>query len=450
MLRLFVQKASLAVRNDTCGVSLVSRLSSLVSFTSLVLLAACSDFMSPVKDTPTPTEYQYNYWLLEKTYLFEDELAKLDPDGDSVQTLYRALDDPYTRYVPPSNSKEASKQLNSSIVLGDIGLEYMYNPEAEHVLFVYRVYPKSPAAKAGVPRNGNIISINGHEIKTLDDLSVFDSVMAFSEKISLKIADDSTTRTYKMKKADVYAPTVFIDTIGEIIYIQIREFKPETVDRDSGSLGELRDYLDSTRDEKGVRILDLRNNPGGHVSQCVGMADLFVKKGTLSTRNWRAFTADGKAVHRSDSQEARKGDAGENGKFLILVNENSASCAEIFTAAVTELAPIPVVGHTTFGKGIGQTTWSTIEGGLAIITNLEFRTPTNGSYNKTGIKPDYPCDESESIYECVENAAATEFGKKKRKAVNAPQMKIIPKKRTGGGAYIKSEEHPDSLLQKEL
>jgi len=450
MLRLFVQKASLAVRNDTCGVSLVSRLSSLVSFTSLVLLAACSDFMSPVKDTPTPTEYQYNYWLLEKTYLFEDELAKLDPDGDSVQTLYRALDDPYTRYVPPSNSKETSKQLNSSIVLGDIGLEYMYNPEAEHVLFVYRVYPKSPAAKAGVPRNGNIISINGHEIKTLDDLSVFDSVMAFSEKISLKIADDSTTRTYKMKKADVYAPTVFIDTIGEIIYIQIREFKPETVDRDSGSLGELRDYLDSTRDEKGVRILDLRNNPGGHVSQCVGMADLFVKKGTLSTRNWRAFTADGKAVHRSDSQEARKGDAGENGKFLILVNENSASCAEIFTAAVTELAPIPVVGHTTFGKGIGQTTWSTIEGGLAIITNLEFRTPTNGSYNKTGIKPDYPCDESESIYECVENAAATEFGKKKRKAVNAPQMKIIPKKRTGGGAYIKSEEHPDSLLQKEL
>ena len=450
MLRLFVQKASLAVRNDTCGVSLVSRLSSLVSFTSLVLLAACSDFMSPVKDTPTPTEYQYNYWLLEKTYLFEDELAKLDPDGDSVQTLYRALDDPYTRYVPPSNSKEASKQLNSSIVLGDIGLEYMYNPEAEHVLFVYRVYPKSPAAKAGVPRNGNIISINGHEIKTLDDLSVFDSVMAFSEKISLKIADDSTTRTYKMKKADVYAPTVFIDTIGEIIYIQIREFKPETVDRDSGSLGELRDYLDSTRDEKGVRILDLRNNPGGHVSQCVGMADLFVKKGTLSTRNWRAFTADGKAVHRSDSQEARKGDAGENGKFLILVNENSASCAEIFTAAVTELAPIPVVGHTTFGKGIGQTTWSTIEGGLAIITNLEFRTPTNGSYNKTGIKPDYPCDESESIYECVENAAATEFGKKKRKAVNAPQMKIIPKKRTGGGAYIKSEEHPDTLLQKEL
>lgn len=405
----------------------------------LVLLAACSDFMSPVKDTPEPTEYQYNYWLLEKTYLYEDELTKLDPDGDSVQALYKVLDDPYTRYVPPSKSEQASKQLNSSVIEGDIGLEYMYDLDAEHILFVYRVYPKSPAAKAGVPRYGNIISINGHEIKTLEDMAVFDSIMAFSKKISLKIADDSTTKVYKMKKEDVYAPTVFLDTVGEITYIQIREFKPETVDRDSGSLGELRDYLDSTRGEKGVRILDLRNNPGGHVSQCVGMADLFVKKGTLSTRNWRAFDPEGYAKRHTASNEAKPGDAGEDGKFLILVNGNSASCAEIFTAAVTELAPIPVVGHTTFGKGIGQTTWSTKAGGLAIITNLEFLTPKNGSYNQTGIVPDYPCDDSESIYECVENAAAAEFGKKKRKALNVPHMKILPKKSISGGAYIESE-----------
>ena len=439
MLRLFVQKASLAVRNDTCGVSLVSRLSSLVSFTSLVLLAACSDFMSPVKETPEPTEYTYNYWLLEKTYLYEDELDKLDPDGDSVQTLYRALDDPYTRYVPPSKSKQAEKQMTSSIIEGDIGLEYMYDPEAEHILFVYRVYPKSPAAKAGVPRYGNIISINGHEIKTIDDMAAYDSIMAYSKKITLKIADDSTTRKYKMEKADIFAPTVFVDTIGEITYIQIREFKPITIDKDSGSLGELKEYLNDTRGEKGVRVLDLRNNPGGHVTQCVGMADLFVKQGTLSTRHWRAFNAEGNAVHHSDSREAKPGDAGEGGKFLILVNRNSASCAEIFTAAVTELAPIPVVGETTFGKGIGQTTWKTMEGGLAIITNLEFITPKNGSYHKTGIVPDYPCDEFESIYDCVEDAAKSEFGRKKSTKGRYPGI-IIPRGTTAIGAYIESEE----------
>ena len=423
--------------------TLVSRLSSFVfRLSSLVLLAACSDFMSPVKETPEPTEYQYNYWLLEKTYLYEDELDKLDPDGDSVQALYRVLDDPYTRYVPPSKSKQSDRQMTTSVVEGDIGLEYMYDPEAEHILFVYRVYPKSPAAKAGVPRYGNIISINGHEIKTQDDIAVYDSIISFTQEISLKIKHDNTTRTYKMIKADIYAPTIFVDTIGELVYIQIKDFKPETVDRDSGSYGELRDYLDSTRNEKGVRVLDLRNNPGGYVSQCVSMADLFVKKGMLSKRKWKVFDANGNAVHRSDIRDAKPGDSGEDGKFLLLVNQNSASCAEIFTAAVTELAPIPVVGYTTFGKGIGQTTWATKAGGRAIITNLEFITPKNGSYHKTGIAPDYPCNEFESIYDCVEDAAKAEFGRKKSSKGWYPGI-IIPRASNAIGAYIESKEEPD-------
>lgn len=443
MLWPFVQIASPGSR-ASLGVRL-----SLVFLSSFVFLTACSDFMSPVKETPEPTEYSYNYWLLQRTYLFEDELPKLENAGDSVKDLYKALDDPYTRYVPPSNSEQAVQQLNTSIIEGDIGLEYMFAPEEEHVLFIYQVYPKSPAAKAGVPRYGNIISINGHEIKTMEDMNVYDSVLVHSEKVSLKIRLDSTTKTYKMKKENVYAPTVFVDTIGGITYIQIREFKPETVDQDSGSLGELRDYLDSTRNEKGVRVLDLRNNPGGHVNQCVDMADLFVEKGTLSSRHWRAFDPNGKPVHRRDSHEAKKGDAGEKGKFLILVNENSASCAEIFTAAVTELAPIPVVGHTTFGKGIGQTTWHTKAGGLAIITNLEFITPKKNSYNKTGIKPDYPCNDYESIYECVEDAAKAEFGHKKSNKSKFSGI-ILPRVSTTGGAYIESEDNPEEHVQDEF
>ena len=414
---------------------------------SLVLLAACSDFMSPVKETPAPTEYQYNYWLLQRTYLFEDELDKLDPDGDSVQTLYKALDDPYTRYVPPSKSEVAVQQMNTSIVEGDLGIEYMYQPDAEHVMFIYRVYPKSPAAKAGVPRYGNIISINGNEIKTMEDVDIFDSTLTHSKKITLKIAIDSSTHTYKMEKETIYAPTVFVDTIDGMEYIQITEFKPTTLDQQDGTLGELRSHLDSTRNVKDVRVLDLRNNPGGHVSQCVGMADLFVKSGTLSTRRWRAFNGEGHATHHTEKRIAKKGDAGENGKYMILANQYSASCAEIFTAAVRELAPIPVVGYTTFGKGIGQTTWYTKDGGLAIITNLEFLTPKNNSYNKTGIEPDYPCDDFESIYDCVDDAAKKEFGKKKsEKKSILPRMEIIRKSPSTGGALAEPEEDNSYFL----
>jgi len=83
--------------------------------------------------------------------------------------------------------------------------------------------------------------------------------------------------------------------------------------------------------------------------------------------------------------------------FAILVNERSASCAEIFTIAVQEGAGIPVVGTTTFGKGIGQSTWKTKEQGVAIITNLEFLSPLGNSYNQEGITPDTPCDSGATL-----------------------------------------------------
>lgn len=396
--------------------------------------------MSPVKSTPTPNEYEFNYWLLNHTYLFEEELAYLDPDGDSVQTLYSTLSDPYTRYVPPSKSDVTVQHMNTSIVEGDVGIEYIYDLNDPHMRMVSRVYPESPAAKAGVPRHGHIISINGHEVTGIDDIEVYDSIMDHTKDITLRIAYNSDTSDYQMEKATIYAPTIFIDTLYGMTYVQIREFKLNTYDKENGTFGELKTYLDSTRNEKGVRILDLRNNPGGHVNQCIGMADLFVKEGTLSTRHWRTFTADGGTEHYRSSTEAKPGDSGEDGKFMILVNGNSASCAEIFTAAVTELAPIPVVGQTTFGKGIGQTTFSTKDNGLAIITNLEFLTPRGNSYHKKGIVPDYPCEITASIYECVANAAEKEFGEKKP-ARTAAQFDFfsLPKAQSFGGAYLKSE-----------
>lgn len=403
------------------------------------LMCGCSDFMSPVESTPTPNEYEFNYWLLNHTYLFEEELANLDPNGDSVQTLYRTLSDPYTRYVPPSKSEAATQSMNTSIVEGDIGLEYAYDINNEHSLAILRVYPESPAAKAGVPRYGNIISINGREIKGPEDFSVYDSIINYTKEITLRVAYNSDTSDYRMEKATIYAPTIFVDTLYGMTYIQIREFKLNTLDKENGTYGELKSYLDSTQNEKGVRILDLRDNPGGHVNQCVAMADLFVKEGTLSTRHWRTFTPEGKAKHFHSSTVAKSGDSGENGKFLLLVNGNSASCAEIFTAAVTELAPIPVVGQTTYGKGIGQTTFSTKDNGLAVITNLEFLTPKGNSYHKKGIVPDYPCEITKSVYDCVAKAAETEFGTKGTgKASSRLNFLATTRARSIGGAYMES------------
>lgn len=359
---------------------------------SLVFLTACSDFFEPVESTPEPTEYSYNYWLLKQTYLFEDELPQLDENGDSVQELYNKLSDPFTRYIPPSKSEATITHINTSIVPGDVGMEYEKFPQKEYPLVIYRVYPEGPAGRAGIKRYGNIMNANGVDIVGENAFEVYDSILTYSKDISLTVAYTSDTISYNLTKEDVYAPTIFLDTLNGIPIITITSFKLNTADQKNGSFGELKTYLDSTQNTTEPRLINLRNNPGGHVSHCIAMADLFIKEGILSTRTSRDLSVEGKTIYRKNSQKAKAGDSGEKGKFVLLVNKGSASCSEIFAAALQEAANIPVTGETTYGKGIGQSTWKTMDGGLAIITNWEFLTPKGNSYHKKGVVPDFPCE----------------------------------------------------------
>lgn len=418
----------------------------------LFLLVGCSDFFSPVKSTDTPSEYQFNYWLLQRTYLYEDELGNLPEEGDSVQALYEALSDPYTRYAPPSKSEDVEISINTSFVPGDVGMEYLEYfvegaPEMSPIL-IYRVYPNSPAAKAGVPRYGRILSVNGVQLFGEDARYRYDSVLTQNADLEMEIFYDDSIKTYSMTKEDVYAPTIFLDTIQDITFITITEFKLTTADQANGTLGELRSYLDSTKNETGIRVLDLRSNPGGHISQCVGAADMFIPKGTLSTRHYITFDPDGERTIRTVSMEAQAGDPGEQGNFIILDNHASASCAEIFIAAMKEIRHTPIIGATTYGKGIGQSSWKTVDDGLAIITNLEIVTPTGISYHKNGIEPDFICENSPSR-QCtldylgkMQKDSSTKKSLSKKSSPKAPidfaEDSHFSKKRTSVGGAIAS------------
>lgn len=383
------------------------------------LQCSCEDFLHPIASTDTPSEYQYNYWLLQRQYLFEDELDRLEPEGDSAKTLYEKLDDPFTRYVPPSKSEATSITLNTSIVQGDVGMEY-YLINTEHPLFIYRVYPDGPAGRANVPRYGNIIDVNGVDVRSYN---VYDSVLTHSKDVKITVVHNSDTLLFDLTKEDIYAPTVFLDTLAGIEFITIKSFKPNTADKERGTYGELKKLLDSIKDHKTPRVLDLRGNPGGHVDQCVSMADLFIKSGNISTRTWRSLQPDGSSKKVTRTTTATPGDPGEDSPFVLLVNKNSASCAEIFTAAVAEAADAPVIGEPSYGKGIGQSTWNTLAGGLAIITNLEFLTPKGNSYHKKGIIPDYACDGGVSA-QCAIDVVLKIYGNVNQNSLKKSSAKI--------------------------
>ena len=391
---------------------LVSSFSSLVF---LLILTSCSDFISPVKSTPEPTEYSFNYWLLQNLYLYEEELPNLPEDGDSVQILYNTLKDPYTNYTPPAKSEDAITSSTTSIIAGDIGMRYQTDTNLEHPVIISRVYPQGPAGRAGVPRYGVIISANDIELTGNRAKSTYDSIVNHSKKVDIRVASKGDTSLYQLTKEDVYAPTVFVDTLYEdkangypgIVFVSIERFKLVTADKKHGTYGELKAYLDSTTSDKRVRILDLRNNPGGHIVQCISMADLFVKEGNLSTRKARSLRADGSSAHVTVTEKAKAGDVGETGKYLLYANRGSASCSEIFIAAITETTDIPLAGGKTYGKGIGQSMFSTYAGGLANITDIQFLTPKGNSYNGIGIIPQYTCDD-----DIIDNYCAAKIASK--------------------------------------
>lgn len=411
----------------------------------LTFFCGCSDFLEPIESTPAPTEFTYNYWLLRKTYLYQDELKDIKSEGDSVQDLYSAVSDPFTRYVPPSKSEAATITQNTSIVQGDIGLEYILYLRGIYPLCITRVYPQSPAGRANVPRGSCIMEVNGVELRRVDGdnqsevYRTYDSLLTYNKTIEMTVWFNDDTLSYKLEKEDVFAPTVFVDTLYDTPVISIKSFKLNTADRELGTYGELKAYLDSTKNTKGLRVLDLRGNPGGHVSQCTDAADLFIKSGVISKRVWRNFDPDGKSLEKTMVITAKPGDAGEDGNFVVLVNKQSASCAEIFTAAIAEGANIPVAGTSSYGKGIGQSTWHTLTGGLAIITNLEFITPKGHSYHKMGIEPQIVCDTDEAI-KCAIDALTKKTSAKKIGAIENSTKFISRAKVDIGGAYIENED----------
>ena len=90
----------------------------------------------------------------------------------------------------------------------------------------------------------------------------------------------------------------------------------------------------------------------------------------------------------------------------IITSYSYFSCSEIFIAAVTETTDIPLVGSTTYGKGIGQSMFLTYNGGLATITDIEFLTPKGNSYHKVGIVPKYPCENGINSNDCAARVAS--------------------------------------------
>jgi carboxyl-terminal processing protease len=191
-------------------------------------------------------------------------------------------------------------------------------------------------------------------------------------------------------KEPVQFPSVLIDSIGTIPVVSLFVFADSTVSGHSTAT-EFRDALNDIR-QYPVFVLDLRQDPGGSLSQSLQVADEMLGADTLIIRQEQRFFNEKYRVPLFGAQDQKATSKGvaTNRKVVLLADSGTASAAEILIASLRDNLKAPLVGTRTYGKGIGQIVLTTPGGGLALITHLHFRAPKGEDYHGKGMSPDYP------------------------------------------------------------
>ncbi len=292
----------------------------------------------------------------------------------AIKGMTSALNDPYTVFMNNDEFEKLIKQSNGSMTGIGVNIANLDNK-----IVIVSPIKDSPAEKAGIKSNDVIEKINDVAY-TGDQLSEAVSVISNSVGSEIKFTiDREGTNPFDVVIKPQEVKLSVID--GEMLdssmgYIRIHSFMNENTTEDfKNKIEELKG-----QGMKGL-IVDLRENPGGLLSEAVGVASQFIPKDKIIT-----YTVD-KYENRNESLSV--GGIAEGMPLVILVNEDSASASEVVTGALRDYKAATIVGNTTFGKGIVQQTvrFNNGIGGLK-VTISKYYTPNGENIHKIGIVPD--------------------------------------------------------------
>lgn len=305
---------------------------------------------------------------------FYQDVETEDLVNGAIDGMFTALDDPYSDYMNQEEASSFNESISSSFE--GIGAEIQ---EKDDSIIVVSPIKGSPAEKAGVKPNDKILTVDG---KSLQGMSSSEAVTLIRGKkgttVSLEIERAGTEDTLKI---DIVRDTIPIETVyGElrddgIGEIQITSFSTDTAQ-------ELVDKLNEFK-EKGMKgiVLDLRQNPGGLLTQVQEIANLFVPEGKLI---FQVEHKNGK-IEQVASENTKTNDL----PLVVLIDEGSASASEILAAAVNQSADVPLVGVKSFGKGTVQSAIELSDGSNIKFTIDKWLTPNGSWIHEKGIEPTY-------------------------------------------------------------
>jgi carboxyl-terminal processing protease len=300
----------------------------------------------------------------------------------AINGALSSLNDPYTVFFNPDESKKFNEDLSGSF--GGIGAELgMKNNQ----LVIIAPLKNTPAERSGLKAGDQIMKIN-NDFTT--NITVDQAVKLIRGEIGTKVSLDimrsgwEVPKTFTITRELIKIPTLDWKMLdGNIAYVALYNFYSNAPNDFYNAMLQI-----LPKNPKGL-ILDLRNNPGGFLDASTNIAGWFVKRGETVV------------IERGKNNNTQRLYAFGNEALLnlptvVLVNGGTASAAEILAGALRDDRQIKLVGEQTFGKGSVQEIENLPMGSSLKVTIAEWLTPYGNTINKTGLKPDYEVKMEES------------------------------------------------------
>lgn len=312
--------------------------------------------------------------IVQKNYV--EEVGTKELLEGAVNGMLGSLD-PHSAYLTPDLYKEL--QVDTKGSFGGLGIEIT---NRSGVLTVVSPIEDTPAYRAGVEPGDQIIKIEGEFTK---DMALMDAVKKMRGRpgskvtISIKREGEADLIDFTITREDIQIQSVkFRDLGGGYGYVRITQFQERTAQNVDDAIREIAASNDGTI--RGL-VLDLRNDPGGLLSQAVKVTDEFLDSGMI------VYT-DGRLDSQNQKYFAHKQGSHTDFPMVVLVNGGTASAAEIVAGALQDHKRALVLGTPTFGKGSVQTILPLDDSSAIRLTTARYYTPGGRSIQATGIVPD--------------------------------------------------------------
>jgi carboxyl-terminal processing protease len=322
------------------------------------------------------------YGIVKENYVNEKSDDALFQQA--IQGLVGGLDR-YSRYLSPEDYKQLLQYTEGDIASVDFELAY---DSSLHQWVIQGLKKDADSSRQGLRNGVSVFKVDDHELRKLNHDQVNNLLTgSIGSTLSIQLAQNSIPISLvRNKKLETDIQSQLLH--NQVLVLRVKVFKQETAN-------EIKNLVEAHSGSKlKAVLLDLRNNPGGLLSSAVETADLFLNQGIIVSTKSRA---------EGDQQfQALPGFEFQNLKVGILINNRSASAAEVFTAALKEHKRAWVIGEKSYGKGVVQKLFPLSNGAALQMTVSHYYTPSGRMIEGTGIYPDqlYPLqqDVKEDIY----------------------------------------------------